>query len=566
MNQAKLFASLLLLIVISPYNYPVNTPTPRDTFDDLIAFIDNNSDVCEIIGNTNFERARSVTKADVLQVLNDVEGFALIQENFFLRSNVIRTRSLLDYPWTLPWRHDKDKKAVFVDLFYNQTSRAFFNHESSNICVYLALTQEGFLQRLENTLNLAKFLFLPTLNVDQMLDLLDLFTTFTVQERRLGLMLGGKREVNCWHITALVPWYYLERNHFVDPEIQQELEELTGDIFGRPQNLPDLHRAERMQHELEDQFLISDKFGIGDTRLYFDYPIIKKPKLTTRLGVLTTIPTAFAWKKGLKGSSLHLFKNRPFLDILQLVDDGLQAFTNNATFNNPQLLNFGFAALENLGAMLLESPMGNGGHFGLGVYIRNRSPLTSLIKQNWARAVTMRSFISLEYLFPATEWRSFRIPVEEALFNARDLTQGLTDPSQQAIVNSNYAFVVEQLTNRLFPYALQARVHPGVVFRWSSQLFYEGNDCIGFSFGTDTYVRNKEKLSNVDASVSVKRIIDQYHARYPTAYQAKLAGSIFFKIEKLDKFWVISLFADYTYMNKGIGSDFSLTLNTDVSF
>ena len=73
--------------------------------------------------------------------------------------------------------------------------------------------------------------------------------------------------------------------------------------------------------------------------------------------------------------------------------------------------------------MILETPMGNGGHFGLGVFARNRSPLTSFIKQDWARRVVMRSFISLEYLFPATEWRSFRIPVNEALFNARDLTK-----------------------------------------------------------------------------------------------------------------------------------------------
>lgn len=567
MNQAKSYVCLLLLMVISQPSNP-ETP-PRDSFDDLIAFVDNNADVCEIIGNTNFDTARTVTKGFVLQVLNDVGGFALLQENFFLRSNVIRTRSLLDYPWNLPWRHDRDKKAVFVDLFYNQTSRAFFNNESSNICVYLGITQESFLNTLETVLNNIAELAQAAevnLNVNQYLDLLDLFSTFTVQERRLGLMLGGKRQVNCWHITALVPWYYLERNHFVNPEIQEELQELTSDIFGKPQTPAELHRSERIQHELEDQFLISDKFGIGDTRIYFDYPIIKKPKLTTRLGILTTIPTAFAWKKGLKGSHLHLFINRPFLDLLQIVSDGFNSIQNKAPFNNPQPLNFGFAALENLGAMLLETPMGNGGHFGLGVYIRNRSPLTTFIQQNWACDVTMRSFISLEYLFPATEWRSFRIPVEEALFNARDLTEGLTDPASQAIVNSNYNFVVEQLTNRLFPYALQASVHPGIVFRWSSQLFYEGNECVGFSFGTDTYVRNKEKLRNVDASASVKRIIDQYHARYPTAYQAKLAGSLFFKIEKPDKFWVISLFADYTYMNKGIGADFSLTLNTDVSF
>ena len=80
------------------------------------------------------------------------------------------------------------------------------------------------------------------------------------------------------------------------------------------------------------------------------------------------------------------------------------------------------------------------------------------------------------------------------------------------------------------------------------------------AIGTDTYVRNKEKLSHIDAYPALKQMIDRYNARYPTAYQSKLAGSIFFKVDKPDKLWTISLFADYTFMNQGIGADF--TLNT----
>lgn len=561
MIYSKSFLHLLLLLVITTTSLSVAQLQTRDAFDDLIAFVDS-PEVCEIIGNTNFEVTRTANKAAVLIFFQNIGVTNLLQENFFLRSNAIRTRSLLDYPWNLPWRHDKDRKTVFVDLFYNQTTRAFFTEDSSNICTYLSLTNDGFLQQLQNVLNkLRNTDILPDVNVDQILELVDLFTTFTVQERRLGLMLGGRKSVNCWHFTLMTPWYYLERNHFVDNRVQADLTELSKEIFGAPTNACELHDAERRQHELEDAYLISDKFGIGDTRLYADYPIIKSKNLTARLGILSTIPTAFAWKKGLKGSSLHLIKNRPQLDFLQIFEDGTAA-QQGAPFTNPQPINFAFATLENLGAMLLEAPMGNGGHFGLGTYIRNRSPLTSLIKQNWATDVTMRSFISLEYLFPATEWRSFRVPVEEALFNSVNFLE----PEDQAIINANYEFFVQQFTNRLIPYALQAHVHPGIVFRWSSQMFYEGCDWFGFSFGTDTYVRNKEKLSNVNASDAIDRIIDRYHAQHATAYQAKIDGSIFFKIDKPDKFWTISLFADYTYMNRGIGSDFTLTLNSDVSF
>ena len=75
-----------------------------------------------------------------------------------------------------------------------------------------------------------------------------------------------------------------------------------------------------MQTNFQDQHLICDKFGIGDTRIYLDYPIIKKKYLSTRLGILTTIPTAFAMVKGVKGTSLHLVKNRPLLDLQEAID------------------------------------------------------------------------------------------------------------------------------------------------------------------------------------------------------------------------------------------------------
>jgi hypothetical protein len=173
----------------------------------------------------------------------------------------------------------------------------------------------------------------------------------------------------------------------------------------------------------------------------------------------------------------------------------------------------------------------------------------------------MRSFISLEYLFPATEWRSFAIPVNEALFNARDFTQ-TDDP---LVVNSNFAFILQQLTDRLFPLAIQARVSPGIIFRWSSQMCYEG-DRMGFTLGTDTYVRNREKLSDLDATPATKNMINIFNARAPMAYQSKAVGSIFFKVEKPDRIHTISLFADYTFMYKGIGADFMLTLNIDTTF
>lgn len=550
-------------IVVGPETAQYGTDLKdRDSFDDLLTYVDNDVGVNNLISNSSNTIVRQIPKSDVIILLNEIGFFGLLEENIFLRSNNLKTRSLLDYPEFTPFSQ-REKRAVYVDLFFNQTSRLFFNRNSSNICSYLAVTQPSFISTvqtiIENVKNLSEGI---TIDTDAILRLLSLFQTFTEQERRLGLMLGGQFTCNRWHFNIYAPWYYLERNHFVDQNIQNNIEELMADIIqdatGITQLTPEeMALAEKRKNEFIDNHLICDKFGIGDTRIYVDYPIIKKHKMWTRVGFLATIPTAFAFKKGIRGTSLSRAINRPTFDLVALVD----GFTAPVKSVSQQAFDVGIAALDNLGAMILDTPLGNGGHFGIGLFGRNRSPLSNFIKFDWARRIVMRSFISLEYQFAATEWRSFRVPVNEALFNARNLTE-TDDP---LVVNSNFDFIVNQLTDRLFPIALQTRVNPGVIFRWTSHMCYEGDTC-GFTLGTDTYVRNKEKFSSINANREVRQIIDVANARSPFAYQAKMVGSVFFKVEKPDKLFTISLIGDYTYMNKGIGSDFTLALNVDCAF
>ena len=530
----------------------------RDAFDDLIAFVDD-PEITNLITNSAINVTRQApSKNAVLVILKDLEIIQLLQENFYLRTNNLKSRSLLDYPEFTPFRQN-DCQTIFIDLFYNQTSRLNFTKDNSNICSYLGIFQPSFVQKLEKTIDRAKQDLNLNLEIDEGLRLLNLLQTFTVQERRLGLMIGGATSFCGWNLQVMAPWYYLERNHFVDDKIKESIEQLVIDIQeeigGVTQLTPQQTKAaQRAQDRFINQHFISDKFGIGDTRIYLDYPLIKKPNLSSRLGVLATVPTAFAMAKGLRGTHLHRAINRPSLDLIEIVG---QATQQQPT---PQVLDFGIAALDNLSAILLDTPLGNGGHFGLGVFLRNKSPLNAIIKQEWARNFTMRSFLSLEYQFPAVELRSFALPANEALFNAHNF-----DSEDLIDINNNYDFINQQITDRLFPLVLQTRVNPGIIFRWSSQFCYERENH-GFTLGTDTYVRNKEKFSDIDANPSTKKMIDSFNARSPLAYQSKAVGSVFFKIDKPDRLYTVALIGDYTFMNKGIGADFTLGLNFDVTF
>lgn len=562
MNQSRYFASFLLVGVIVLCFVMAHAQEPtRDAFDDLIAFADS-EEGGQLLDDTAFSVVRRASKEAVLTLFQELGLFKLLQQDFFLRTNILRSRSLLDYPEFVPWRHDKDKRAVYIDLFFNETPRMWFDKHSGNICSYLAVNSPSFIAALDVIFgNVRDVLGESPVTRDQFLEFIDLFKTFTVQERRLGLMIGGKTKINRWHLHIMAPWYYLERNHFVDENVQRDIEALMVDILGPAPSQEAAELALKRQHAFEDAYLISDKFGLGDTRIYCDYPLIKKKYLSSRLGFLATIPTAFAMKKGLKGSHFTRTQFPQTLDLQELIDVLINSISTGTPITDLQALDYGLDTLSNLSAMLLDAPMGNGGHLGLGMYVRNRSPLSMFIRQDWARRIYMRSFISLEYLFPATEWRSFRVPVQEALFNERgDITS-----EDQAEINSNYAFILQQLNDRLFPRTLQVTVYPGFIFRWSSQFIYEGN-YTGFTFGTDTYVRNKEFLRNIDATAMTKRIIDVDSGRAPFSYQSKVCASVFWKIAKPDKLWSVGLIGDYTFMNKGIGADFSLMLKTNVIF
>ena len=563
MNKISYFCHVLLAFQVLLFHEALHAVKERDDFDDLIALVDNSPEITNLItASSSAAAVRQSSKVDIIGLLDNLGILALIQENFFLRTNNLNTRSLLDYPEFIPFRHDRDKRAIYVDLFYNQTSRMKFTGPSGNICSYLAVSDPEFLAKFKTVVNRVKDLFpeIP-INTNDILRVFNLFQTFTVQQRRLGLMIGGKTTFNRWHFNIMAPWYYLERNHFVDEKIKENLEtlfaDLAFDLFGIPRQTPaQIEKNENATNRFIDQHFISDKFGFGDTRIYLDYPIIKKKFLSSRAGFLATIPTAFALKKGVKGSHLHRVINRPLIDFLDIFDVAI-----SQQKVSPALGDLGLLFLDNLSAILLDTPMGNSGHFGLGFLVRNRSPLSSFIKLDWAQRFIMRSFISLEYQFPALEWRSFRIPVNEALFNAHNFSN-TEDP---LIVNENFAFIEQQIVDRLFPVALQTRVNPGVILRWSSQFCYEGDNA-GFTFGTDTYVRNKENLSSVQANPITRKMIAIANAQAPLSYQSKAVGSVFFKVEKPDRLYTIALCGDYTFMSRGIGQDFTLALNFDVTF
>ena len=522
--------------------------------DDLIDFLDS-----EQVANFEINVVRDPTKKEaVVFLLKDLKGIELLKERLYLRTNELNIRPLYSLPVNIPRIRPEFDSLLTFTPFYNQTTRGYFNEHSTNMSSYLAIQGQDFLVALENFFTELKAVVGGSLDPDKFLAILPLFETFTIQERRAGLMFTAMHQTPCWRVNAQTPFYYLERNFFVDCKNQKLLETAISEQF------PTKVGTQEDQEQFQNEHLISDKIGFGDLHLMFDYTLIDRASVQMRLGVMTTIPSAFTFKRGLRGSHFrrtHNFLQLPLLDLEELFEKFTSPDEENAVeFCAAQFFN---QALDQLSTMLIEEQLGNRRHFGIGVYYTNTWALSDLIRKwCWTDYFALTGFTSLEYLIPHNETRFFVQKDDRAEFDQRNFNS--LDP---ALILSNYDFLQSKFTQRFFPYALRTRVYPGLMFQMQSELrFARGR--YGFTVGLDTWVRTQEGFGSICTSEGMPSAsqLDCCVARSPFAYQSKVFGTVFWIVDNPDAYWNISLYGDYTDDSVGIGRDFTLALRIEVNF
>jgi len=260
-----------------------------------------------------------------------------------------------------------------------------------------------------------------------------------------------------------------------------------------------------------------------------------------------TIPTAFALVKGIKGSHFNHYCNRPTIDFQELCSClDVSSFTN-----------LGYRAIDTLSAIILEEPLGNCRHVGLGGFIDWEQKLSSFIARPWADRFSLKNYLSFEYLLPGNETRYFINPADTADYDNRNFQ----DPSQAA---DNLHFLETELIDTIFPYNFKTRVTPGSVVWWDAQCAYQG-DRMGLSTGLDFWAHTKEKLSHIKSSISCHEpAIDAAHA--PLAYQLKVLGSLSYTLTRPSHLWNFGFGADKTCTRAGIGKDYTVSAFLRASF
>lgn len=499
----------------------------------------------------------------IAPLLVDIGLIPILEENFYLRTNELVQRSLLDYPIFLPRRWTNYTSTYGFDVFWNKTDRMYFDQKSSNISAYLNVGPSALLEALSNAHSKIAPLF-PLVASYTPEQVAPLFRNFTVEQRRIGLMFHAEKRIKKVFFYLFTPIYYIERNMFAS-EIEQEALTLA---FGR--------LDQQSQDTFAKNHLISDQFGLGDTRASVDFQIKDSEYWGFNLGFFTTLPTAFAFAKGIQGSTYDKITCPPKLDILALAC-AAQGSQEEKAAALEQATCFGLNALDNLAANILQTPLGNGGHVGLGFALQIDSYLRNLIKRPWAQALNSRSRYSLEYLFANTKTRYFLLNDRSACFEALGLNDAQSLISSKVKDDEAYAtsvlnFINHQVVQELFPPAFQVKVHPGFIFRSTNKLFHEGDNWF-FAVGNDFWLQSKEELNRFrspnDCKTSCPIDSDNYKlhaAQKPVAYEGKVWGTVAYKVLRNDIDWALSFNIDQTYLKSGIGADYTIALGFDAHF
>lgn len=520
-----------------------------DLFND-IAFADEDDDP---LFNEFFDTAatshmtRSIDPEEIMTLLNKIDAPAILQNPFFFQTNPLNNRNPLDEPIFEPDLTSPPGDFVIgVNTFIRKTDRSNFTKHSTKLSSYLSLVESDFIDSLENSIQLlANLLKDPAFNID-IRHIFMLFENMTVEERQAGFMVHLMKKWNKITLRVMAPVYYIERNFSLTiPERDAIAEE-----FGAQD--PEQEDAFAKKH------FISDRIGVGDTRLEIDSKVIHKPAIKARFGFQATIPTAFTWGQGFLGSPFadpSTFPNFDFASLFNLAENPSE---ENAERAFAILSDFLLDSFDRIAADLLHVPLGNKRHLGLGIFMRGKTSFRSVINKPWADHIALTNRISLEFFLPSTESRFYANCIDPQLFSERDFN----DLNQAA---QNLSFLQEQLVERLFLRAFNTRIRPGVIFRWTSTMRYQAQR-FGIYGGSDLWLQNKEKRGSLCTRQSTINQLNLAIAKPPVAWQTKFYGGVTFRHNTPRRVWFFSLNGDVTWDNRGIGSDYAIAFNFETSF
>ncbi len=474
-----------------------------------------------------------ISKADAVTNLTTLVDAQLVLQNpLYYRSNPPMRRNIIDNPIFQQFvEQGRTGQNFSFKPFITQTFKEYFYDTRSNINYYIDMNQNDANNALNDLLTRIENIdFLP--RGITLTNVLGLFNTIYLEERRAGAMFEYVKSTDTWTLSGRIPFYYGEHNLNMPKEDQLRVEQ---NAFFSDDNFDEVTFAR--------EHLISDQLGFGDLRINFEHLFIDTHKQVFTAGIRGTIPTAFAVKKGLYGTNFNVDQPAPAFDLYtDLLLPGLSTPPDqNIPLVQENVQNLGNEIIDRLATILVQTPLGNNHHLGIGVFTHN--------KMIFSERISLSSLLSAEILLPAKEQRFFITYTPVAAFNAFNWA----DTSAQTTAKLD--FLNEQFINKFFPKRYEVSVFPGFIIQSTSAFTYQGRRA-DLTVGTDLWWHTDERFLTIDAPEEIKsqNIIKKSTAKMGYGYQSML----WFSLEKNFKpgsSWKFGLRGEVTANSFGVGEE-----------
>lgn len=468
--------------------------------------------------------------------------FDAVTPPFYLFTKPLRRRNIIDTDFLQFPRYEIGEN-IFAYLFYNETSKAFYTSDKTSILNYVDMNLDWAIKVLAD----ADY---PALNVP---DILSLFQHIKVQERRIGTMFRYTKPLNeSWKFSAHCPLLYQEHNFFLN---DKEVETIMQSVYFKD--------FEGDFMEFAKEHLISDKIGIGDTRITFEKTLKDTYLQESSYGFDFTLPTAFAFAKGIIGNHFDKKKPRPATD--NLIDDIfclLEDVDNDGTLTaslqqaKQNLINFGNTMIDRLSTIILENPLGNDRHIGVGLFYRN--------KMLFSPTAALTSKTKMELLLPWQERRFIRRVVSQSEVDAIETAINALALDDNVGGSRELNNFVDLMLQKFFPESYKTTVFPGLVLENTTQFEYE-TDRFTWYIGNDTWYQTKEKLWNIQADETIKSDLETSIAFKDHALQNRLWVGVDRHHWEGDN-WDLGLRLSITTFSFGVGGDFTFSFKFSHEF
>jgi hypothetical protein len=532
-------------VVSSPYADDLLFP-----WDDLELWIDNATDEFLDTISDDDVVSRTINPIPILIILNDIGILNILQQPFFLGTNTLQKRNVLDQPIFNPFITAQNDRTMWTNLFVRKKNRSNLTQKHEELKFYLALQEESFLSALENAAQQIKELFV---NPEFNLNIRNIFNTIgnaSVEERQLGLLVDWTRTWERRCVRAVGSIQYYERNFFLSDEEQ--------DVIFQELDIPP-----SQDNSFQKAHFISDTICLGDFRVYAEEKFVKSPFATMHGGLFATIPTSFRLKTGIAGSAFpkpSTFPSFNFDELFLLAQNPQQ----NAQTAFDLISSLFLDSLDRISADLLEANPSDDGVGGLGIFMRTRSRLYQFIERPFAQFVLLKSFLSFEYIIPAYEKLFYVTKTDPAEFARFNLTN-IIDSGNEERASEALHFIQRKAVEQIFLRAFPTLVQPGIVFRWDSAIEVAFRR-LTLLAGTDFWYKGKQRILSIKVPPDIRKTLDTEKALVKAAWQTKIYLNLSHTFSDSLYDTILSLALDGTWDQHGIGSDWGASLSVRVSF